>query len=526
MPTAHRHRTRPLVASLLIVAACLASAGCCTGPLEWVRNGFKVGPNYCPPAAPTSEMWIDANNPRLKCLSGNGACWWTVFNDPTLDTLIAATANENLTLKMAGCRILEARAERGVAVGNLFPQQQQLEGSYTRNALGNGYPLNLFPIGHYYDNTLLAANAAWELDFWGRFRRAIEAADANLEAQCAGYNNVLVLLQAEVASNYIQMRSFEERLQLAQRNVNLQRETLRIISLREKAGLVTELDVQQATYNLGQTESLIPVLDAARRRTQNRLCILMAKPPQELSGMIPTPGAIPAAPPDVVVGIPAELLRRRPDVQQAERVAALQSARIGVAEAEFYPHIAITGTIGVQAQNFSNLFNSNSVVGQIGPGFNWNVLNYGRIKNNFLAQDARFQQAVLNYRDTVLRANEEVENGIVDFLREQERVAALTLSTNAAARSAAIATQQYEKGVIYYQPLLDSERVLTSQQDTLAESRGLVALDLVAVYKALGGGWQATSEAHPPQRDVAASPQLAPPPDPIPVPPRKPQPQL
>jgi NodT family efflux transporter outer membrane factor (OMF) lipoprotein len=470
----------------------LVPAGC-TGPREWFQNGFKVGPNYGVPSAETTEQWIDADDPRIRSLENDNARWWTTFNDPTLDSLVMSAAAENLTLKTAGCRILEARAERGVAMGNLFPQQQQVSGSYSRNALGNGYPFNQFEsfgLGHYYDNETVGFNAAWELDFWGRFRRAVEAADANLEAQCANFNNVLVLLQAEVAANYIQMRAFEERLQLARKNVDLQKETLRIIGLREKAGVVTELDVQQATYNLGQTESMIPVLEAGRRRAMNRLCILMAKPPQELAAIADPSALIPVPPQDIVVGIPAELLRRRPDVQQAERMAALQSARIGIAEAEFYPHIGITGTIGVQSQNFSHLFDSNSLIGQIGPGFNWNILNYGRIKNNVQAQDARFQQAILTYRDTVLRANEEVENGIVSFLREQERVVSLTGSANAAARSVELATRQYQKGTIDYQPLLDSERVLVHQQDTLAEGRGLVGIHLVSIYKALGGGWQ------------------------------------
>jgi NodT family efflux transporter outer membrane factor (OMF) lipoprotein len=317
-----------------------------------------------------------------------------------------------------------------------------------------------------------------------------------------------------VAANYIQMRAYEERILLARKNVDLQRDTLRIISLREKAGMVTELDVQQATYNLGQTESMIPVLEAGRRRMQNRLCILMAKPPQELDQIANRSGTIPVPPQEIVTGIPAELLRRRPDVQQAERIAALQSARIGIAEAEFYPHIALTGTIGVQSQNFSHLFDSNSLVGQIGPGFNWNLLNYGRIKNNVRAQDARFQQAVLTYRDTVLRANEEVENGIVSFLREQDRVASLTGSTNAATRSVEIATRQYEKGTIDYQPLLDSERVLVQQQDTLTESRGLVGIHLVAIYKALGGGWQAQQTATMPQTPSVPAPSVEPAPQP------------
>jgi NodT family efflux transporter outer membrane factor (OMF) lipoprotein len=486
----------------------------CTGPVEWFQNGFKVGPNYGTPSAATADHWIDADNPRVKSLENTDARWWTAFNDPSLNYLVTAAADENLTLKTAGCRILEARAERGVAEGELFPQQQQMSGSYSRNALGNGYPLNLFDVGHYYNNTMAGFNAAWELDFWGRFRRAIEAADANLDAQCANYNNVLVLLQAEVATNYIQMRAYEERILLARKNLDLQRDTLRIISLRERAGLVTELDVQQATYNLGQTESMIPILEAGRRRAQNRLCILMAKPPQQLDQIANRFASIPVPPQEIVVGIPAELLRRRPDVQQAERLAALQSARIGIAEAEFYPHIAITGAIGVQAQDFSNLFNSQSLVGQIGPGFNWNLLNYGRIQNNVRAQDARFQQAVLTYRDTVLRANEEVENGIVSFLREGERVVSLTGSTNAATRSVEIATRQYEKGTIDYQPLLDSERVLVQQQDTLAESRGLVGIHLVAVYKALGGGWQAPQQPSQPP----TAPMPVPAAEPLPTP--------
>jgi NodT family efflux transporter outer membrane factor (OMF) lipoprotein len=269
--------------------------------------------------------------------------------------------------------------------------------------------------------------------------------------------------------------------------------------LRERQGLVTELDVQQATANLGRTESLIPTLQSGRRTAQNRLCILMGQPPHELSQTIQSPGSIPVPPHEVIVGIPAELLRRRPDVRQAERQAAAQSARIGIAESDFYPHIAITGTIGLQAENASQLFESGSLVGAIGPGITWNILNYGRIANNVRSQDAQFQQAVLNYRDTVLRANEEVENGIVNFLNEQDRVKSLDKSTRAAARSEQIARLQYEKGLISYQPLLDSERDLVEQQDALAQSRGMVGTDLVAIYKALGGGWRArlTQEPQP-----------------------------
>ncbi len=476
----------------MLLACVFALAGCST-VREWWNNGFKVGPNYCPPGADVAETWIDGGDPRLRGSQRDNAYWWTAFGDPILDQLVAEASQQNLTLKMAGCRILEARAECGVAAGNLFPQQQNAAAQYTRNAMSeNAYPFNVIPLPeYYYNNWSVGLNAAWELDFWGRFRRAVEAADANLNAQAAAYDNVLVLLQAEVAANYIQMRSYEERLDLAQRNVELQKETLRIAALREKQGLVTELDVQQATANLEATESLIPMLLTGRRVAQNRLCVLMGEPPHELAQEVKSPGSIPLPPQEVVVGIPAELLCRRPDVRQAEREAAAQSARIGIAAAEFYPHIAITGTIGLQAEHLNQLFESSSLVGAIGPGISWNILNYGRIENNVRAADARFQQAVLNYRNTVLHANEEVENGIVGFLNEQERVKSLDKGTRAAARSVEIAMLQYEKGMIDYQPLLDSERALVLQQDALAQSRGLVGVNLVAVYKALGGGWRA-----------------------------------
>jgi NodT family efflux transporter outer membrane factor (OMF) lipoprotein len=481
----------------------------CASTREWWNNGFKVGPNYCPPKATVADSWIEASDPRLRGSELDNACWWTAFGDPTLNQLVAEASQQNLTLKMAGCRILQARAECGIAEGNLFPQQQAMTAQYTRSAMSaNAYPFNipaftgLLP-GYDYNTWSGGFNAAWELDFWGRFRRAIEAADANLNVQVEGYDNVLVLLQAEVATNYIQMRAYEERLELARKNIALQKETLRITTLRERQGVVTELDVQQATANLGATEALLPSLATAHRMAQNRLCILMGEPPHLLAQKVRSPGLIPRPPQEVIVGIPAELLRRRPDVRQAEQAAAAQSARIGIAASDFYPHIAITGTIGLQAEHLNQLFEPGSLVGAIGPGISWNILNYGRIRNNVRAQDAQFQQAVLSYRDTVLRANEEVENGIVSFLNEQERVKSLDKSTRAAARSVEIAMLQYEKGVIFYQPLLESERALVQQQDALAESRGSVGTDLVAVYKALGGGWRARL---PQQQGAAAVP--------------------
>ena len=455
-------------------------------PPQWWNNGCKVGPNYCAAQGGSRGLLDRSERSPLKSIGGDNVCWWTAFGDPALDRLVAAASRQNLTLKMAALRILEARAQFAIAEGSLLPQQQTATAQYTRNAMSaNAYPFDLIALPrYYYNNWSVGVNAAWELDFWGRFRRAVESADAQLDANVEGYDNVLVLLQAEVATNYIQMRSYEERLGLARKNVDVQKETLRIATLRERNGLVTELDVQQATANLGRTESLIPTLATGWRMARNRLCVLMGQPPHELNFMVASPGSIPVPPQDVIVGIPAELLRRRPDVRQAERQAAAQSAQIGIAEAEFYPHIAITGTIGLQSEHLNQLFEPSSLVGSIGPGISWNILNYGRIGNNVRVQDARFQQAIVNYRDIVLRANEEVENGIVSFLNEQERVKSLDMSTRAGQRSVQIAMLQYEKGLISYQPLLDSQRDLVTQQDALAQSRGSVGVDLVTIYRA------------------------------------------
>ncbi len=501
----------PLWMESVALAIAILSLSGCTGLRDWCGNGFKVGPQYCPPTAPVADHWIDSNDPHVQSVARDYANWWTVFHDPVLDQLVQTASCQNVSLQTAGFRILEARAQRDVATGELFPQQQQAGGGYQRGQISkNAYPYNLigpaFPGFPYSYNAVTAGlSASWELDFWGKFRRGIEAADASFRAQIEDYDNVLVLLQAEVATNYIQMRTFEDRLKLARENVALQKQSLDVVQQRFRAGLVTELDLQQAKYSLANTEALLPNFETGQRLAQNRLCTLMGCPPRNLAAELGPGPAVPQAPQEVVVGIPAELLARRPDIRRAERQAAAQSARIGMAEADFYPQIAITGSISYQAENLNQLFTPNSVAGMVGPGFQWNILNYGRIKNNVRVQDARFQQAILTYRDTVLRAYEEVEDAVVAFLHEQQRARSLEESARAAARSTNLAMRQYERGLIYFQPLLDSQRVLVQQQDTLSESRGLVAVNLIAVYKALAGGW--TSRL--PQNSPTATPSAA-----------------
>ena len=494
-PQAPRRRSCQLGHALL--AATLLLAGC-QSTHQWWKNGFIVGPNYCSPAAPIADDWIDNQDPHVVSAPMDYSYWWAVFQDPVLDELIDTAYRENLSLKIALQRIVEARAQRGIAVGNLFPQEQQLFGRYTRNEISdNAYPFGEFPIRKHYDDWITGFDATWELDIWGRIQRGIESADANLDAQVANYDDILVMIQAEVASAYLQLRTTEERLVLAHENVKLQEHTLEIIQHRFDQGVVSELDLRQAKSALASTRSLIPALEEGHRKAETGLCILLGLPPQQLPVLQSGPQRIPEVPPEVIVGIPAELLMRRPDIRRAERQAAAQCAQIGIATAELYPHIAISGNIAFNAEHFQDLFAWESIAGSVGPGFQWNILNYGRIKNNIYVQDARFRQLVYQYQNTVLQANKEAEDGIVSFLKEKVRTRLLTEGVQETEKATELAMLQYEQGFADYQRVLDTQRALVLQQDGLAESRGKVALNLVAVYKALGGGWQMRCQPGP-----------------------------
>jgi NodT family efflux transporter outer membrane factor (OMF) lipoprotein len=465
--------------------------GGCSGIHHWWHNDLTVGPNYCGVAAPVADGWIDADDPGVKSQPTDANCWWAVFHDPVLDSLVQTVYCQNLSLKIASLRIWEARAQRGIAVGSLLPQKQQMVAGYSRNKFSdNMYPFGMFPGNREFDDWITGFDMAWELDLWGRIRRGIEAADANLEAQVENYNDVLVMLQAEVAAAYIQLRALEEQLKYARQNVEIQKSSLALIQTRFQQGVVGELDIRQAGAQLAITESLIPKLDEAHRRVRNGLCLLAGVPPGGLDAELDQPQPIPAAPAEVVVGIPADLLRRRPDVRRAERQAAAQSARIGMAEAEFYPRLALTGTISFEAEQFSDLLTWQSIGGRVGPGMQWNILNYGRIGNSVRVEDARFRQAAIAYQNTVLAANKEAEDAIVAFLREQQRVKALQRAADEVIRALQIGLRLYEQGVVDYQRVLDAQRTAILQQDALAQSRGQVATNLVAVYKALGGGWE------------------------------------
>jgi NodT family efflux transporter outer membrane factor (OMF) lipoprotein len=472
-----------------------AAVGIGTVVVVMASGCTTLGPDFSKPQVAQPDEWAESQGQVISSTPLEHSQWWKVFNDPVLDRLVDIAYAQNLPLQIAGLRILEARAELGIASGNLYPQVQQATGSATAVQLSKNSP-NFNPLAE--DNFIdyqAGFDAAWELDFWGRFRRGIEAADANLAVSVADYDNALVSLTAEVARIYVTIRTLEERLAIARANIELQQESLRIATVRFNNGATTELDVQQALTNLSETEATVPAIKRSLRQGKNALSILLGMLPSDLADMLGVTGTVPVAPEQVAVGVPAELLRRRPDVRSAELQASLLSALIGVAESDLYPSFTLTGSIGYQTSDTGgssagDLFDSDSFRFAAGPGFRWNIFNYGRLKNNVRVQDARYQQAIVSYQNTVLRAYQEVEDAMVGFVESQQEASYRSTAAEAARRSTEIASIQYREGAVDFQRVIDSERSLVLQQDRWTDSRGQIALNLIAMYKALGGGWE------------------------------------
>ena len=473
---------------LVIMLGCLilfSSAGC-TSLRRWWHNGFKVGPNYAPPGAPMAPEWVESADPHIKNDPVQDYAWWTVFNDGTLNMLIDSSYRQNLDLRAAGTRILESRAQRNIAIGNLFPQSQTAAANYVHAQISKNLGLPVpGEVSIYADGM----NASWELDFWGRYRRSIEASNADLAAATERYGETLVMLFAEVATNYVQLRTFEQRLEYARANVAIQQGSLKIAEDRFRSGKSTEIDVRQARSSLEQTQSSIPPLVTGRRQAANQLCVLLGTPVTDLAGELQK-APIPQAPIELAVGLPADLLRRRPDVRRAERQVAAQSARIGVAEADLYPRLAINGFIGYVANDLKDLFSENSFTAFVLPSAQWNILNYGRIVNNIRTQDARLQTAALQYQQTVLTAGREVEDALVAFVQSQQQAAYLEKSVADAARLVELVVLQFQEGIVDFNRVFNAQASLVTLQDQLASTRGNISLNLIRAYKAMGGGWQ------------------------------------
>jgi NodT family efflux transporter outer membrane factor (OMF) lipoprotein len=533
----------------LLIGGCIT-----TGPLDYIRNGFKVGPNYSRPPAPVAEQWIEAKDPNVQ--NRNLQDWWSVFNDPKLNSLIDTAYDENLTLRIVGTRVLQARAQQAIAAGNIFPQTQQAIGQYSRvnlshnafnnpSAIAGALPSSISippgsPFGNFYSDWTGGFNLSWELDFWGRLRRVIESSNANLDSSVENFDNALVTLLADVATNYVQYRVAQQRIKIARDNIRIQARLVDLAEQQFKVGTATSVDVEQLRTLLEQTRSTIPFLQITLGQANDTLCTLLGIPPRDLDpelGPAPELGSepMPNTPAWVAAGIPADLLRRRPDIRSAERQVAAQSAQIGVAEADFYPTIFINGTIGYEAPDLAKLFESRSFFGTITPNFRWNILNYGRIVNNVHLQQARTQELIDTYQNDVLTAAQQVQTALRGFLRSREQAENLARSVKAAVEATKVQEQTFRDLKADVNRLYTLENTQLQEQDNLAVAQGNIALNLINVYRSLGGGWElryqregcgeAARTAGPVQGVLPAAPGPGPLPMPRHVPRRAPKPE-
>jgi outer membrane protein, multidrug efflux system len=449
----------------------------------------SVGPDFVRPDSPWLDDWQNASTEAAtaglpKPDQSPPDEWWRSFNDPVLDQLLAEAQRTNPNVRTAGLRIMESRAQVGIAVSGRYPQVQQLSGdAVLASEQITGEPstsINSYSAGFV---------VGWELDFWGKFRRGIESADAAYLASIAQYDDLHVLLAAQVASLYCTIRTLELRLRIAQENAALQRRSLEITESLFRSGNESELDVQQATSLYLGTLATLPELETALRQAQNALSVLLARPPGPLPEMEAGQEQIPTATLSTIIDMPADLLRRRPDVRAAEMQLAAQSALIGVSRAELFPSIALPGSVGLSSTSAD--WSTQTVTWAVGPSLLWNIFDYGRLKNQVLVQDARFQQLYEIYQDTVLGAARELDDAAVAFAKSRVQIDLLDQAVTAARRSLDIATIQYREGLVDFERVLDSQRTLFTQQDRLVSNRGNVSQSLIALYKAMGGGWQA-----------------------------------
>ncbi|WP_222434940.1 efflux transporter outer membrane subunit [Blastopirellula retiformator] len=457
-----------------------------------LSTGCLVGPDHCDPGAPFLPHWSRPLPEGVTDEPNDSVAWWTKFNDPVLSEMMVRTAQSNLTLGQAYERIAQARARRAIARGGLFPDYY-MDSSYSRvKSSSNGSPIGLTfstPAFNYWSANLV--DASWEIDVFGGVRRNLQAANADIDVSIEDHNAVLVSLQGEVGANYVQARTLQHRILIAQRNVQLQRQSLQIAETKLDAGTVSKLDVYQARSNLYSTESTIPTLRQNLDLSYNRLAVLQGMPPQDLTNELMGARQLFKIPDHIAVGLPIDLIRQRPDIRSAERQLAAQSARIGVATSDLFPKFTLTGTFGVNATNINAWFTTDSIAYSFGPTARWNVLSFGRVWGDIEYQRARWRELVYAYQQTVLDASEEVENALIEYRFTQVRAEELYKAVEAAQGASEISEVQYEGGIIPFQTLLDAQRFQADLEDQYVAARGDTYLALVNLYKALGGGWQA-----------------------------------
>jgi outer membrane protein, multidrug efflux system len=457
-------------------------------------SGCNVGPDYKAPEAPMPNAYHEPLAGGLTSGPASLQNWWKSLNDAALDQLITQSIEQNLDLRLAGERLREARAQRGVVAADGLPQVNA-DGNYARrrdsqNNQSGRFGSNNGNFDDSYDTFQAGFDASWEIDVFGSIRRGVEAADADIAAAAEARRDVLVTVTSEVARNYIDLRSLQARLAIAQKNVGIQQDSLDLAQSRFDAGLTSELDVARAKAQLQTIQAAIPRLEQQIHQSLNRLAVLLGKQPGAVSQQLATATPVPPLPPEVPIGLPSELLRRRPDIRRAERLLAAATARIGQAEADFLPRFSLTGTFGLSSDRIGEFADSDSRFWSIGPSFRWPIFQGGRLKSNLEVRNAQQAQALTTFEQTLLTSLEDVENTLASYAREQVRNQSLAQAVAADKRAVELANEQYSRGLEDFSAVIDAQRQLFIVEDELAQSTGQLTLNLISLYKSLGGGWE------------------------------------
>lgn len=454
-------------------------------------SACAVGPDYREPPIPARDEWQSQPQSGASADAATLASWWTALNDPTLNQLIERAVAENKDVKQAVSRVIESRARRSITAAGFFPTISSSAGGSHTDSDSSSLDSDADSFGSSGGRETYSSglDAGWELDIFGGTRRSLESSTAQLAASEADLRDVLVTLLGDVALSYISVRTTQSRLNFAERSLQSQREIMDITGWRAQAGLATELDVEQAKANYAQTRAQIPSLESSLTAAKNRLAVLTGEQPGALSQVLDERKAIPAAPADIISSVPAEVVRRRPDVRGAERRLAAQTAQVGVATAALYPSLSLSGSIGVTAASAGDLVSNNFGTTSYGLSLSMPIFRAGALRQNINAQNALVDQALASYEATVLAVYEEVENALTAWVNEQRRHAALIEAVTSARLAYDLAVVQYNSGLVDFQTVLTADSQLISTEDALAVSDGEITSNLVRLYKALGGGW-------------------------------------
>lgn len=484
--------------------------------MEWTRTlkgvaaagilgagGCAVGPDYHPSPPPVPAAWISTPSNGLTDVAGASADWWTSFNDPELDSLIQRAVRSNPDLKVSEAHLRQARAMRDLSAADFWPTADA-SGSFARAKQSQNQPLigalplpKNFPFEYSVYQT--GFDASWEIDIFGAKRREHEAATADWEGAIESRNDAIVSLLAEVARTYVEMRGGQQRLDIARRNLKLQQEALDLMRARRQTGVASDLDVTRATALLAGVRASIPPIETGVRQSMYGMAVLLGVMPGDLMAELLPLRPVPSVPPEVPIGLPSDLLVRRADVRKAERQLAAETARIGVAKSDWFPKLSLTGDAGLESVSLGKWFERSSEFWSLGPTLQWRALDFGRVRAEVQAQTAVQQAALATYEKTVLNSMQEAENAIVGYAQEQNRHRALADEVAQDRSSLDMANGLFAEGRTSYLDVLDAERSLYGSEDELAVSDQAVSVDVIALYKALGGGW------HVPEREAGSA---------------------